>query len=232
MAAPPTIAPTADVRAMFDRIASEYDRFNSWASFGLHKGWRDIMVRQIPAGASVLDIATGTGDVAFLARSQGHEVVGLDFSESMIHRARLKDIRSAITWMTGSAEALPFPERRFDCITSAFALRNMRGCLEAVFRETFRVLTSGGLALHLDFGRPRFPVMRWGHRLHTRVSVPLIGRLVYRGRWPQGYLENTIRDFFEPSQVEDRLEAAGFINVSHAPLLGGVVQLYRGTKAC
>ena len=132
----------------------------------------------------------------------------------------------------GWGGAFPFPERRFDCITSAFALRNMRGCLEAVFRETFRVLTSGGLALHLDFGRPRFPVMRWGHRLHTRVSVPLIGRLVYRGRWPQGYLENTIRDFFEPSQVEDRLEAAGFINVSHAPLLGGVVQLYRGTKAC
>ncbi len=231
MAAPPTIAPPADVRAMFDRIAPEYDRFNALASFGLHKNWREVMVREIPAGAKVLDIATGTGDVAFSARQQGHEVVGLDFSEEMIRRARLKDAKKMITWVAASAEALPFADQEFGAVTSAFALRNMRSCMDGVFRETFRVLKSGGLALHLDFGRPAFPMMRWGHQMHTRVGVPLIGRLLLGQRWPQGYLANTIRDFFEPSELEDRLEAAGFINVSHKSLMGGVVQLYRGTKA-
>jgi len=217
---------------MFDRIAPEYDRFNALASFGLHQGWRQTLARAIPVGAKVLDIATGTGDVAFLAREYGHDVVGLDFSEQMIIRARAKDQQGSILWMTGSADALPFADRSFECVTSAFALRNFRSCLEKVFQESYRVLKSGGMALHLDFGRPRFPLMRWGHRLHMAVGVPLIGRLLCGGRWPTGYLENTVDRFYEPKEVEDRLEAAGFINVGHQPLFGGVVQLYRGTKAC
>src|SRR4051812_7146393 len=113
MAQPDTIAQPADVRAMFDRIAPEYDRFNALASFGLHQSWRDAMVREIPVGAKVLDIATGTGDVAFMARARGHEVVGLDFSERMISLARSKDKEGAILWMTGSAETLPFADRSF-----------------------------------------------------------------------------------------------------------------------
>ena len=217
---------------MFDRIAPEYDRFNALASFGLHQSWRETMVRRIPPGAKVLDIATGTGDVAFLARAQGHEVVGVDFSERMISRARAKDVTGSILWMTGSADALPFADRSFGCVTSAFALRNFRGGLSDVFKETFRVLNSGGLALHLDFGRPRSRFMRWGHHLHMAVGVPLIGRLLCGQRWPNRYLENTIDHFYEPAEVEDKLEAAGFINVQHRPVFGGVVQLYRGTKAC
>lgn len=216
---------------MFNRIAPGYDRFNALASFGLHKNWREVMVRAIPSGAKVLDIATGTGDVAFSARKHGHEVVGLDFSEEMIRRAQAKDRQQSIRWVVGSAAALPFASEEFGAVTSAFALRNMRSCLDDVFRESFRVLKSGGLAQHLDFGRPGFPMMRWGHQVHTRVGVPLIGRLLLGQRWPQGYLADTIRDFYNPSQVEDRLEAAGFINVSHQSLMGGVVQLYRGTKA-
>jgi demethylmenaquinone methyltransferase / 2-methoxy-6-polyprenyl-1,4-benzoquinol methylase len=226
------IAHPEDVRAMFNRIAPGYDHFNALASFGMHQSWRDILVKQIPPGARVLDIATGTGDVAFKARAQAHEVVGLDFSEPMITRARKKDKNGSILWMTGSAEALPFAENSFGCVTSAFALRNFRRTLDAVFQETFRVLKPGGVVLHLDFGRPRAPLMRWGHRLHMTFGVPLIGRMVLRERWPQGYLKSTINQFFEPAEVEDHLEAAGFINVGHRPVFGGVVQLYRGTKAC
>src|ERR1035438_6172127 len=103
-----TIAPPASVRAMFDHIAPNYDRFNAWASLGLHQGWRKALVKQIPAGATVLDIATGTGDLALLAHTRGHEVTGLDFSESMLAQARKKDVKKDVRWIQGSADCLPF----------------------------------------------------------------------------------------------------------------------------
>src|SRR5438105_477443 len=91
------------VRAIFDGIAPQYDRFNAWASFGLHRYWRRQLIRQVPEGARVLDIATGTGDVALLAQTHGHDVVGLDFSSAMIDRAREKDRAQAIRWTVASA---------------------------------------------------------------------------------------------------------------------------------
>jgi demethylmenaquinone methyltransferase/2-methoxy-6-polyprenyl-1,4-benzoquinol methylase len=227
-----SIAQPAAVREMFDRIAPQYDRFNALASLGLHQGWRKTLVQEIPAGSRVLDIATGTGDLAFMEREYGHDVTGLDFSQAMIDRARAKDKAGSIQWVAASADALPFAADAFDAVTSAFALRNIRTRLSEVFKENFRVLRPGGRVLHLDFGRPRFPLMRWGHRLHMNLGVPLIGKLLCGDRWPKGYLENTIDGFFSPSEVEDYLEHAGFVNVSHQPVMNGVVHLYRGTRAC
>jgi demethylmenaquinone methyltransferase/2-methoxy-6-polyprenyl-1,4-benzoquinol methylase len=232
MAPTATIIPPTAVREMFDRIAPEYDRFNALASFGMHRAWRQALVRRIPLGARVLDIATGTGDVAFMARSQGHDVVGLDFSEAMVARAREKDAAGRIQWVTASAEALPFGAGEYGAVTSAFALRNFRARLDAVLAETHRVLKTGGVTLHLDFGRPSFPPVRWGHRLHLLVGVPVMGRMLCGERWPSHYLENTIEDFLDPQEMSERLERAGFVNVSHRPILGGVVRLYRGVKAC
>src|SRR5262245_46672747 len=97
-----------NIRSMFDRIAADYDRFNSWASLGLHHYWRRRLVDRIPAQSKVLDIATGTGDVAFAAAQSGHMVVGLDFSERMLVQAREKDSAHAIRWVNGSADHLPF----------------------------------------------------------------------------------------------------------------------------
>ena len=178
---------------MFDRIASDYDRFNAWASLGLHHHWRRTLLRRVPKGAKVLDIATGTGDVAFLAADAGHAVVGVDFSERMLAMAKEKDRAGRVRWMNGSADKLPFSDRSFECVTSAFALRNLRGCLEAAFKENFRVLREGGKVVHMDFGRPTSPLSRWGHRVHLSFGVPLIGQWVCGDRWPKGYLENTIR---------------------------------------
>src|ERR1700679_2433217 len=100
--------PPSDVRTMFNAIAPDYDRFNSWASLGLHQRWRKELVRCIPSPSRVLDLATGTGDVAFLADRAGHSVVGLDFSEAMLAKAKLKDVEKKIRWMNGSAARLPF----------------------------------------------------------------------------------------------------------------------------
>src|SRR6266700_3653364 len=151
----------SEIRSMFDRIASDYDRFNAWASLGLHHLWRKALVRRVPDAARVLDIATGTGDVAFLAAQAGHAVVGLDFSERMLAHAKEKDKDGRVRWMNGSADKLPFSDRSFGCVTSAFALRNLRGCLEAVFSENYRVLRKDGKVLHMDFGRPTSALSRW-----------------------------------------------------------------------
>lgn len=218
------------VRTMFDSIAPDYDRFNAWASLGLHQHWRRALLRRIPEDARVLDVATGTGDVAFLAASAGHSVVGLDFSERMLQIAREKDPQGRIRWVNAPADRLPFSDRSFGCVTSAFALRNLRGSLEAVFKENFRILRSGGKVLHLDFGRPTSALSRWGHRLHLQFGIPLIGQWVCGSRWPKGYLENTIQEFYEPQEVVRRLEEAGFSGVRHTPFSWGVVQLYEGTK--
>ena len=222
----------AVIQAMFDELAPDYDRFNAWASFGLHQSWREAMIRRIPAGARVLDLATGTGDVALLAGARGHEAVGLDFAERMLAIAKEKDKKGRIRWVQGEADHLPFSDRSFGCVTSAFALRNLRSCLDVVFQESFRVLQVNGKTLHLDFGRPASPWVRWGHRLYLAFGIPLIGQAVCGARWPKRYLENTIHDFYEPPEVENRLRAAGFSAVTHRPLLGGVVQLYEGVKAC
>lgn len=223
-------APSVAIRTMFDDIAPAYDRFNAWASLGLHHRWRRTLVDQIPAGAKVLDIATGTGDVAFLETQKGHSVVGLDFSERMLAVAREKDLKKEIRWISGSADKLPFSDNSFGCVTSAFALRNLRGCLAKVFQENFRVLRNAGKVLHLDFGRPQGSLSRLGHRLHLNYGVPIIGQIICRQRWPKGYLEGTIAKFFEPSEVVEMLKSAGFVDVQHQPLLWGVVQLYSGTR--
>jgi demethylmenaquinone methyltransferase/2-methoxy-6-polyprenyl-1,4-benzoquinol methylase len=215
---------------MFDRIASDYDRFNALASLGLHHHWRRALLKRVPAQARVLDIATGTGDVAFLAEAAGHAVTGLDFSEQMLSKAREKDKGARIKWVNGSADHLPFSDRSFDCMTSAFALRNLRGCLEGVLAENFRVLRNGGKVLHMDFGRPSSTWSRWGHRMHLNFGVPLIGQWICGERWPKGYLESTIREFYEPAQVVELLTRAGFEEVRFSPLSFGVVQLYEGLK--
>jgi demethylmenaquinone methyltransferase/2-methoxy-6-polyprenyl-1,4-benzoquinol methylase len=224
------LSPGLTVRAMFDNIAAQYDRFNALASLGLHQHWRRSLVRRIPSGVRVLDLATGTGDVAFLAAKDGHEVVGADFSENMLAKAREKDPASKIRWISASAERLPFSDRSFGCVTSAFALRNLRSCLDEAFSENFRVLTNQGTVLHLDFGRPKSGFFRLGHRAHMAFGVPLIGQWLCGAQWPKGYLETTINQFYEPVEVEEKLKKAGFIQVTHTSLLSGVVQLFEGKK--
>ncbi len=218
------------VRSMFDALAPAYDRFNSWASLGLHHRWRKALIGRLPGQSRVLDIATGTGDVAFLAREAGHEVVGLDFSQRMLELARKKDALNQIRWLNGSADRLPFSDRSFGCVTSAFALRNLRGGLEKVFRECFRVIKNGGKTLHMDFGRPKGGIPRFGHRVHLHYGIPAIGQWICGDHWPKNYLESTIQGFHDPAEVKRLLEAAGFSRVTNTPLLWGAVQIYEGMK--
>ena len=113
---------------------------------------------------------------------------------------------------------------------SSFALRNLRSCLLATFCENYRVLKTGGSVIHLDFGRPESPLPRFGHRVHLRVGVPLIGQWLCGGRWPKHYLETTIAEFDSPEALQKKLRDAGFQEVRATPLLWGTVMLYEGVK--
>jgi demethylmenaquinone methyltransferase / 2-methoxy-6-polyprenyl-1,4-benzoquinol methylase len=217
---------------MFDCIASDYDRFNAWASLGFHQRWRAALCRHLPQGARVLDIATGTGDVALLASKAGCTVAGLDFSARMLAQARQKDRENKVQWTSGAADKLPFSDGSFDCVTSSFALRSLRSVLSVVFQENFRVLRCGGKVLHMDFGMPGSWISRWGHGVYLHLGIPLIGRWVYGERWPKDFLVSTIREFYDPSQVIALLEEAGFSEVQRIPLTFGVVQLFAGIKKC
>src|SRR5260370_37272643 len=106
-----------------------------------------------------------------MAAADGHAVVGMDFSENMLAKAREKDTRDQIRWVAASADRLPFSDQSFGCITSAFALRNLRACLDKAFQENFRGLKNDGRVLHLDFGRPDPGSFRWGHQLHMSIGV-------------------------------------------------------------
>ena len=147
---------------MFDRIASDYDRFNAWASLGLHQHWRRALFKHAPARSAYPRYCDRDGRCGFSGRPVRAYGCRAGFFRTDARQSAGKRPGSGppsarqIRWMNGSADRLPFSDRSFECITSAFALRNLRGCLEAVFKENFRVLRAGGKVLHMDFGRPGF----------------------------------------------------------------------------
>jgi demethylmenaquinone methyltransferase/2-methoxy-6-polyprenyl-1,4-benzoquinol methylase len=148
--------PEGQVRAMFDRIAGVYDLMNSVMTAGLHHRWRRraVDLAEIGPGSKVLDVATGTGDLAIEAASRGAEVIGSDFSEGMLERARVK--ASAITFEQGDALALTYGDDSFDAATVGFGARNFAD-LEQGLREMARVVRPGGKVVILEITTPQKP---------------------------------------------------------------------------
>ncbi|MGH2725242.1 MAG: ubiquinone/menaquinone biosynthesis methyltransferase [Actinomycetota bacterium] len=173
-------------RRLFAGIASGYDAMGEVLSFGQNRRWRRFLVSRVAAGPAsrVLDVATGTAAVAIdLARRTGARVVGLDQSEPMLRsgleRARAAGCDGRISLVLGRAERLPFPAGSFDALTFTYLLRYVDDP-EATLREMARVLRPGGVMAMLEFHVPRHPVWRSGWFLHTRVGLPLLGRLASR----------------------------------------------------
>ncbi|MFQ5745547.1 MAG: ubiquinone/menaquinone biosynthesis methyltransferase [Acidobacteriota bacterium] len=221
------------VRHMFNILAPRYDSFNHWASLGMDFGWRRAAVRalQLPSDALVLDVATGTGDLAFAAARGVRRAVGCDFAVEMIAVARTKSgVANNVSFQVARAEALPYGGERFDGVTSAFAMRNVKPVLDQVLVEMFRVLRPGGRVAILEFSRPRHVPLRWAHGLYTRSVMPRVGRWLTGTAEPFEYLYRSIRAWLAPAAFAEQLQAAGFRQVTYRMMGLGTVALHRGQK--
>jgi demethylmenaquinone methyltransferase/2-methoxy-6-polyprenyl-1,4-benzoquinol methylase len=221
-----TLEPRA-VQGMFDRIAGVYDLMNRVMTLGLDVRWRRLAVREVVwPGDRVLDACCGTGDFAVEAERRGGRVVGLDFSERMLERARRKS--GTIEWVNGDALALPFRDGEFDAATVGFGVRNLAD-LQAGLSELARVLRPGGRVAVLEITRPS-GVLRPFFRLWFDVLVPFAGRVLPGGK-AYTYLPASVRRFPGPEDLSALLEQAGFRKVSYRVLGGGIVALHLGERA-
>lgn len=222
--------PEAQVRAMFDRIARVYDRMNSVMTAGMHHSWRARAadLAQVGTGDPVLDVATGTGDLAIeLGRRVGADgrVVGLDFSESMLALARRK--APQITFERGNALALPYADGEFAAACVGFGARNFDD-LSAGLAEMVRVVRPGGQVVVLEITTPEKPPLSWFFGMWFDRVVPTLGKLA--GDYDAyTYLPSSVRRFPGPRALGAQLAAAGLIDVGWVLTAGGIIALHHGT---
>jgi demethylmenaquinone methyltransferase/2-methoxy-6-polyprenyl-1,4-benzoquinol methylase len=221
--------PEGQVRAMFDRIAGVYDAMNSVMTAGLHHRWRRraVDLAAIGPGSTVLDVATGTGDFAIEAASRGAEVVGTDFSEGMLARARVK--APGIRFEQGDALALSYEDDRFDAATVGFGARNFAD-LEQGLREMARVVRPGGRVVILEITTPQRPPLSTFFSLWFDRIVPLVGRIAGDPD-AYSYLPNSVKRFPDPESLAATMERAGMRNLKWVLTAGGIIAIHVGEVA-
>jgi demethylmenaquinone methyltransferase/2-methoxy-6-polyprenyl-1,4-benzoquinol methylase len=218
--------PEGQVRAMFDRIAGVYDVMNSVMTAGLHHRWRRraVDLAAVGPGARVLDVATGTGDLAIEAASRGADVVGSDFSEGMLVRARQK--AANIRFEQADAMALPYPDDAFDAATVGFGARNF-GDLERGLREMARVVRPGGRVVVLEITTPTRPPLSTFFSLWFDRVVPLVGRLAGDPD-AYSYLPNSVKRFPDPAALAATMQRAGMRDLRWILTAGGIIAIHVG----
>jgi len=220
------------VEAMFDRIAGVYDLMNSLMTAGLHHRWRRRAadLARVGPGNDVLDVASGTGDLAIELSTRvgaGGSVIGSDFSEQMLDRARVK--APQLEWQQANALALPYEEGRFDAVTVGFGARNFSD-LDAGLAEMVRVTRPGGRVVVLEITTPTRPPLSTFFRLWFDRLVPLIGRFAGDPE-AYSYLPSSVRRFPDARTLAMRLSEAGLEEVSYLLTAGGIIAIHSGTKA-
>ena len=222
------------VRAMFDRIAGFYDVMNSVMTVGLHHRWRARAadLAALAPGDSALDVACGTGDLAIeLARRVGPdgEVIGSDFSEEMLERARAKAPGGReLAWEWGNALELPYASERFHAATVGFGARNFSD-LDRGLAEMARVVRPGGRVVVLEITTPRKPPLSTFYSVWFDRVVPLIGRLTGEEE-AYTYLPNSVRRFPGPEGLAAAMQRAGLGDIRWILTAGGIIALHVGTK--
>ena len=223
---------------VFHKVAGRYDLMNDLMSLGLHRVWKDLLVAKLRPPRrrpfNHLDVAGGTGDVAFrvAAGGEGVEVTVVDVNPEMLRvgeeRAKRRR-RGGVRFVEGNAEALPLPDAAFDGYTIAFGIRNVPR-MELALAEAYRVLKRGGRFLCLEFSRVDLPVFDRVYEFYSNAAIPALGRVVAGDGAPYRYLVESIRQFPTPDLFADRIVEAGFSRVDYARLTGGVVAIHSGWK--
>ncbi len=224
------------VREMFTSIAPRYDFLNHLLSVNIDKLWWRRTARMFTPvlrrdGAHVLDLCCGTGDMAFALRGQGKQakITGADFSHAMLQLATAKTTPDKpVTWIESDALQLPFPDNRFDLVTSAFGFRNLAD-YEAGLGEILRVLKSGAEFAMLECGKPTGIFGKF-YDVYFEGFVPWIGTLISGVKGAYAYLPDSVERFPAPPEMVLRMQKAGFKEVSWTPYTFGIAGLFRGKK--
>lgn len=222
---------------MFDGIAGHYDFLNHFLSMGIDKGWRKKAIREVAAiqPRTILDVATGTGDLAIAAVKsiEGVQVTGVDISEGMLEvgRKKIRDLSltESIGLQSGDSEALPFADATFDSVMCAYGVRNFEH-LEAGLRDMQRVLRPGGKLVILEFSHPRKFPFKQLYRFYFRYILPLLGKIVSRHSRAYTYLPESVNAFPEGATFCNILARCGYREAKARPLTMGITTLYTAVK--
>ena len=231
----PNSSKRAQVEQMFDQISPKYDLLNRVFSLGIDQAWRRKVIRLLgkePVGR-LLDVATGTGDLAILGATNADHVIGVDISEGMLEYGRKKvahrNLTERVVLQRADSAALPFADGHFDAVTVAFGVRNFED-LEKGIQEMSRVLRPAGRLFVLEFSKPLKAPMKQLFRFYFHRIMPAIGSLVSRDDRAYSYLPESVEAFPEGPAFEGMLTKAGLSDVRCLPLSGGIATLYTARK--
>lgn len=236
-----TVSPkekTKAVHGVFDNVANRYDLMNDLMSGGLHRVWKDAFIRRInpKTGLKYLDVAGGTGDIAFRIREKigsDADITLCDLTKHMLSTGRDRAINRGwlndFNWITGNAENLPFPDNSFDIYTIAFGLRNVTH-IDTALKEATRILKPEGKFFCLEFSHVNTPLLSKAYDLFSFNIIPKIGHVVAQDEESYQYLVESIRKFPKQEELAQRMKDAKMKNVNFSNLSGGIVAIHQGTK--
>ena len=225
---------TQRVGAVFSSVAAKYDIMNDAMSGGMHRLWKDRFVRRVKPqpGEAILDMAGGTGDIAFRMAERGAEVTVADINQDMldvgVERAMERGI-TGLVWSCQNAEQLDYLDRQFDAYTIVFGIRNVTH-IDKALREAHRVLRHGGRFYCMEFSTTEWPGFKEIYDLYSHRLMPRIGKVIADDEDSYRYLAESIRRFPKPPEFEAMIKAAGFANTRVEKILGGAVNIHSGWK--
>ena len=225
---------TRRVGQVFSSVARRYDLMNDLMSGGMHRLWKDRFVNRVKprAGERILDMAGGTGDIAFRMARRGAHVTVSDINADMLgegqKRADAGELEG-LTWQVENAERLTFADNSFDAYTIVFGIRNVTD-IPAALREAHRVLKRGGRFFCMEFSSSDWPGFSNLYEAYSSKVIPKVGKLVTRDEDSYRYLVESIRRFPKPNAFKAMIAEAGFVRASAEPMLGGLVTIHSGWK--
>lgn len=234
---------TEGVVGVFDSVADDYDRMNDFMSLGIHRLWKDQFIRMIRPRSHIggrpadfLDVAGGTGDIAFRIRNKvgaGANITLCDLNDNMLSVGRNRAIDKGwvndFSWVTGNAEALPLPDNSIDVYTIAFGLRNVTH-IDTGLKEAFRVLRPGGKFFCLEFSHVQPAFLAKAYDLYSYNVIPRLGEKVANDRESYQYLVESIRKFPKQKNLVQRMQNVGFQRCRYTNFSAGIVSVHQGYK--
>ena len=217
------------VRRLFSTIAERYDLITRLLSYGQDRRWKARVTALAAArpGMRALDLACGTGDIAFTLAARGADVVGLDITHRMLQLARAKG--RAAQFVTGDMLALPFGDEAFDLVTTGYGLRNVPDIPRAI-AEMQRVLKPGGILLSLDFNRPANPIVRGVYLAYLTLVGSTLGFILHRDPDTYRYIPESIRRYPGAIELNAMIGRAGFSQSQYLPVLGGLMAIHHARR--